>query len=181
MIPSDFASYVPLIKLEIGRLHTPAMRRVAECTHVELVLAETWLSHLDEAYVGELGSAGADLERLASAAVCEIHGFLTVAAPVWIPGARRPQALHRAVDHMIRIRIQATGGGCEACHKPAPLELHHLHYQNFGYELPFDVVRLCRDCHLRRHRMVGWPRDSGWRDWWQWSIQPDKGGRNVGG
>jgi hypothetical protein len=99
MTPSDFALCVPLIRFEIGRLHTPAPRRITECTHVELVLAEAWLNHLDEVYVGESGSAGADLERLASAAVREIHDFLTVAAPIWVPGARRPQALHRAVDY----------------------------------------------------------------------------------
>jgi hypothetical protein len=66
------------------------MRWITESTYVDLVLAEAWLSHLDELYVGEPGSAGADLERLARAAVREIHDFLTVATPIWVPGARRP-------------------------------------------------------------------------------------------
>lgn len=179
MTPADFASCVPLIGFEIGRLRTSATRQITERAHVDLVLAEVWLGYLDGVYVGEPGVPGD--ERLVVSAAREIHDFLTRPAPHWAPGAWRPCALHRAVDHIIRVRIQAAGGGCEACHEPVPLDLHHLHYRNFGYELPSDVVRLCRDCHLRRHRILGWPADLSWQDGWQWSIHPGEGGQHGGG
>ena len=181
MTPSDFALCVPLINLEIERLRSPAMRRIKECTHVDLVRAEVWLSHLDELYVGEPGLPEdcARPARLVAIAVREIYDFLTRDPSNWAPGIWRPRALHRAVDHMIRIRIQAGGGGCEACHADVPLELHHLHYRNFGYELPSDIVRLCRDCHEARHRVYGLPKNLSWQDGWEWPI-PDEGGRDVG-
>ena len=50
--------------------------------------------------------------------------------------------LHRAVDHIVGLRDAGARGGCELCHADVFLELHHLHYRSFGYEVPSDVMRL---------------------------------------
>ena len=97
----------------------------------------------------------------------DIHGFLTASVPVWRPGLQHPRfggRLHRAVDYLVGLRVQARGGGCELCHADVPLDLHHLHYRSFGYEVPFDVMRLCRRCHAERHRICGYPQDARWKD-----------------
>jgi 5-methylcytosine-specific restriction endonuclease McrA len=57
-----------------------------------------------------------------------------------IPTATRTAVLARAA------------GGCEACGMPYKLELHHLHYNSQGCEVPADLMALCRHCHAGMHR-----------------------------
>lgn len=42
-------------------------------------------------------------------------------------------------------------GRCEDCGCSAELELHHLHYRTVGFEIPTDLMALCRACHKGRH------------------------------
>lgn len=53
-----------------------------------------------------------------------------------------------------RERILAERGRtCQRCGKIAdPPHIHHLHYRNFGHELPADVQVLCEPCHDEIHR-----------------------------
>lgn len=37
-----------------------------------------------------------------------------------------------------------------------PLEVHHIHYDNLGEELPEDLLTLCRDCHQSIHDKYGY-------------------------
>jgi hypothetical protein len=99
--------------------------------HVQLVWAEAWLSHLDEGYVTRgclpfRGDENAYIERLVIEAAAHIRAFLSVPALVWRPNVRpsRLCRLHRAVDYLVRCRIEANGGGCEQCHTDVHLELH---------------------------------------------------------
>jgi len=40
---------------------------------------------------------------------------------------------------------------CEGCGMSNATEVHHLTYQNVGNEFLFELVGLCKDCHLRYH------------------------------
>jgi hypothetical protein len=44
-------------------------------------------------------------------------------------------------------RVDMDGGKCVACHTTERLEVHHLHYQNFGHEELRDLITLCHSCH----------------------------------
>ena len=160
------------------------MRRVEHPTvpareHLELVMSEAWVSHWWEfcarerlGYAPFRGDENAYIERLVVDASRDIHVFLSAGAPAWRPGLQHPQfggRLHRAADHIVGLRVQARGGGCEICRADVFLELHHLHYRSFGYEVPSDVMRLCRRCHAERHRICGYPQDAGWKDSMQWT------------
>lgn len=48
--------------------------------------------------------------------------------------------------------LARAAGGCEACGMPYVLELHHLHYDSQGREVPDDLMALCRLCHENMHR-----------------------------
>ena len=157
---------------------------VAEFEQIQLVLAQSWVAHVGEAFACREGCApwqgdvDAYITRLVTKAAQDIHGFLVFGVPVWQPKMWHPQSgrLHRAVERVIHLRIQARGGGCELCHAPGrigvPLELHHLHYRSFGREVPTDVMRLCRQCHDKRHAISGYPRDTRWQDSIRWGAQP---------
>jgi 5-methylcytosine-specific restriction endonuclease McrA len=53
---------------------------------------------------------------------------------------------------MVRRRAK---GRCEDCGQVGWNELHHLHYQSLGMELPSDLIALCNNCHHRRHWKTG--------------------------
>lgn len=61
-----------------------------------------------------------------------------LASPAW--AERRSLVMDRA------------SGMCEGCRKAKAAEVHHLSYRNWGNELLFELVALCRDCHARVHR-----------------------------
>lgn len=54
--------------------------------------------------------------------------------------------------------IKRDGGKCTKCGNPPKkhnwLEVHHLHYGNFGCEQLEDLVTLCRLCHVEHHRAI---------------------------
>ena len=87
--------------------------------------------------------------------------------------------------------IRAHGGRCTKCKRPdAPLEVHHLTYDNLYHEEPADCVPLCRDCHReadgdrkrraqRRRtsrRVRAWSDATGWdeEDSWNYLQQLDE-------
>jgi hypothetical protein len=172
LTPEHFSPCIPVVEAEIERLRTASTRVLAVHEHVQLVLAEAWLAHLDEFYVTKgcrpfRGDVGPYVKRLAVGAARDIHDFLTTAAPIWRPEMWYPRfggRLHRAVAYLVDRRIEARGGGCELCHAGVHLDLHHLHYRSFGFEIPSDVMKLCRACHMRRHRAYGYPRDVRWQN-----------------
>ena len=173
LTPDHFAACAA-IEREIAGWDALALG-LARGEHAQLVWAEAWLSHLDEVYVTRgcrpyRGDENAYIERLVVDASRDIHVFLSTGVPVWRPGLRHPR-LHRAVDHIVGLRVQARGGGCELCRADVFLELHHLHYRSFGHEVPSDVMRLCRRCHAERHRACGYPQGVEWRDSMQWSTE----------
>lgn len=67
-----------------------------------------------------------------------------------------------------RYAIRKAKGVCERCGGTSPngaVDVHHLHYENFGRERLNDVIVLCRHCHdeadQERHyisRVRGWAR-----------------------
>jgi hypothetical protein len=167
-------SFTAAIEAEAARLGTSDTREVTRREHVRIVFAEAWLTHLDELCIYEGSSGlcvGTDMYigRLATNAAIDIHALLTARVPVWGPTIWRPRPLHRAVAYLIDFRIQSRGGGCEICHADVHLDPHHLHYRSFGYEVPSDVMRLCRSCHKQRHRICGYPQDVRWKDSMQWT------------
>ena len=166
----------PILDKLVRRVEHPT---VPAREHLELVMSEAWVSHWWEfcarersGYAPFRGDGDAYIERLVADAARAIHGFLTIGALAWRPKMWHPLSggLHRAVDRLVNLRIQARGGGCELCHdKNVSLDLHHLHYRSFGAEIPSDVMRLCRRCHAERHRACGYPQDAGWKDSMQWT------------
>jgi len=40
---------------------------------------------------------------------------------------------------------------CVDCGSTNRLDVHHLHYKNFGNENMEDLITLCRECHGKRH------------------------------
>lgn len=46
---------------------------------------------------------------------------------------------------------------CQGCGiTNVPLEVHHLHYRNFGMEKHSDLVAVCRECHQAIHDKYGY-------------------------
>ena len=43
-------------------------------------------------------------------------------------------------------------GVCQGCFFKKASEVHHLTYSNWSDELIFQLVSLCRDCHVKVHR-----------------------------
>ena len=136
---------------------------VALREHIEIVMSEAWIAHWfafcardRPGYAPFRGDVGAYVERLVTAAARNINAFLAHGALRWRPKLWHPRSgeLHRAVERLVDLRVARGGGGCEICHGArAQLDLHHLHYRSFGYEVPSDVIRLCRRCHNERHRI----------------------------
>lgn len=89
---------------------------------------------------------------------------------MWIHG---PQTQYRNADgsplssagwwgpkQIVRNAITKRAGhfGCELCGCTRSREFHHLHYRCVGWELPRDLLRLCRRCHHRQHFRPHWIR-----------------------
>lgn len=52
----------------------------------------------------------------------------------------------------IRSRVvDRAHGRCEGCRNAGIDHVHHLTYDRVGWELLYDLVALCRDCHDRAH------------------------------
>ncbi len=50
---------------------------------------------------------------------------------------------------------------CEACgNNIAQLDLHHITYENLGFESIDDLRLLCRNCHGRLHQILGYDRQT---------------------
>jgi 5-methylcytosine-specific restriction endonuclease McrA len=47
--------------------------------------------------------------------------------------------------------IWAAGAMCERCKSRVDLEVHHLSYENFGNEFPWQLQVLCKQCHKAEH------------------------------
>ena len=41
---------------------------------------------------------------------------------------------------------------CGASEEDCVLDVHHLTYERLGFELPDDVIVMCRNCHNEAHR-----------------------------
>ena len=60
---------------------------------------------------------------------------------------------------------ERAGWRCMACNRPrgyVQLEAHHRTYERLGYEIPEDLICLCRDCHqavtdVRRYKLHARP------------------------
>lgn len=50
-----------------------------------------------------------------------------------------------------RQAIERADGECEICGSTRELEVHHLNYENLGYEEPEDLMALCHNCHMEVH------------------------------
>lgn len=44
---------------------------------------------------------------------------------------------------------------CQACSSKKFINLHHILYEDFGFEKDENLVALCRDCHEEFHEMYG--------------------------
>jgi hypothetical protein len=68
----------------------------------------------------------------------------------------RPYTPHMfsTVPDATRIAVGLRADGvCEGCKQPGlDRRLHHVRYDFCGYELPTDVLLLCRDCHTAQHQ-----------------------------
>lgn len=70
-----------------------------------------------------------------------------------------PKTDERYNDHIGSVKwtkfrkevLQLRGNRCERCKSEHHLQVHHLHYRNFGRELPEDVQVICKNCHDRIH------------------------------
>jgi hypothetical protein len=122
-----------------------------------LVAELRWMDYQDEY---------ADGQRLALQAGRSIYDFLNQGVPIWKPKMwhRNSGRMFRPVNTLIRRRMKASGYGCEMCHRNESLDTHHLHYRSFDYEMPEDVMYLCRGCHSHRHMIYGYPNDVSWTD-----------------
>ncbi|RKU22958.1 hypothetical protein C6499_19170 [Candidatus Poribacteria bacterium] len=54
---------------------------------------------------------------------------------------------------MMRARFDNRCQTCNSNGGGRPLEVHHRHYDDVGYEKPTDLTVLCRECHQLIHRM----------------------------
>ena len=42
-----------------------------------------------------------------------------------------------------------ANGLCEMCHKNKPRAVHHIHYDNLGFERHHDLLAVCIPCHKK--------------------------------
>lgn len=47
--------------------------------------------------------------------------------------------------------LKRAGGICEGCMLEKATEVHHKHYDHAQNELLYDLVALCRGCHMKAH------------------------------
>lgn len=53
-----------------------------------------------------------------------------------------------------KAHLDRNGRWCRACKiSRGPMEVHHRTYDRMGYELPTDLVVLCRTCHRGVHQL----------------------------
>lgn len=71
------------------------------------------------------------------------------------PAARRPNywAYLKSSEWKRKRRhmLDRADGCCQSCGKSRRLEVHHLSYQNLGYESPEELAVLCSECHKALH------------------------------
>lgn len=48
--------------------------------------------------------------------------------------------------------LKRDGHVCQGCLENIATEVHHLTYDNVGDELLFQLISVCRDCHLKIHK-----------------------------
>lgn len=59
-------------------------------------------------------------------------------------------------DSQARLAVlQYDGYRCRMCDDTTALEVHHISYENLGYESPEELVTLCHACHKETHRVAG--------------------------
>jgi 5-methylcytosine-specific restriction endonuclease McrA len=46
---------------------------------------------------------------------------------------------------------------CALCNTVGPLNAHHRTYERLGFELPSDLIALCRYCHAKHHDKLAKP------------------------
>jgi hypothetical protein len=51
-----------------------------------------------------------------------------------------------------KIALERASGRCCVCNSESRLDVHHRTYERRGYELPEDVIVLCRKCHEIFHK-----------------------------
>ncbi len=70
----------------------------------------------------------------------------------YIPTDKRPP-LPREVREEV---LKRAGGRCEECRKQCSGDIHHEHYMCMHHSEdltePADLLYLCRDCHMAKHR-----------------------------
>lgn len=47
--------------------------------------------------------------------------------------------------------LRRANGKCEGCGKNPAQQVHHLTYSHVGREFLWELVAICRECHLRLH------------------------------
>ncbi len=58
-------------------------------------------------------------------------------------------------SHWKEFSSKVRGNSCVCCNRTGlRLHVHHVTYENFGNELPSDVVTVCERCHKAIHRLV---------------------------
>jgi hypothetical protein len=66
--------------------------------------------------------------------------------------------LYLQTDHWARTRhyaLDRAGRRCELCHEADEiLNVHHKTYERRGFELPEDLIVLCRQCHAKFHNKL---------------------------
>jgi len=66
-------------------------------------------------------------------------------------------------------KLRKKRGKCEQCEKRRGLCVHHLTYENIGYEKDEDLLVVCRSCHGEEHsrlRKEEYEKGMSWKDKW---------------
>lgn len=67
--------------------------------------------------------------------------------------------LRSAAWAALRVKVLSRAQGrCEGCGAAKASDVHHLTYAHAGAEFLFELVALCRPCHVRWHK---WGKDRG--------------------
>lgn len=51
-----------------------------------------------------------------------------------------------------KLVIERCGNKCEGCRLKNVEDVHHVTYKNFGDEFLFELLGLCKQCHLKIHK-----------------------------
>ena len=60
-------------------------------------------------------------------------------------------------DKWVKTRCDAilyAEGKCESCGSDKNLQVHHINYDNLGFEEPDDLIVLCGRCHMKEHDLI---------------------------